>query len=631
MEMRIEASGTPTVPDFADCGLSRSLRSPDPVDWRFLFERERVRAEDAEARADAAEARSEELRWREVEARNRASSLETFLEKSRAKLDAAREEVREVRRTAKRALALEKEVTRLGRLLAEAGVDARKRSTVMSLRMENAALTAEVQELRDRVAALEARNDALRSSRSSMSRSAYGSKSEKGPRPSSKRGRGQQPGAPGHGRTPRPNLEETEERLDPPEDARICPCCGKPYVANGSHESEVVEIEVRAHKRRIVRPRWRRGCECASSPSEVTAPPPARLFPGTAFGTGVWAHVLHERFMCMRPCRRVADWLACQGLAVSPGTLADGTGRMLPLFEPIWDAVLARQNEAGLRHADETGWRIQALREIRKSRRAWLWTSVSHDAVLFHVDRTRSAAAAARLFSDAVGPVFLVCDRYSAYKKLARLLPAMIILCFCWAHARRDFLKCAEGRPRLAEWRDGWIDRIADIYRLNAVRLGCLDPDSGSPAKGFAAAQAGLEGAVAALFAEAERQLEELPETAPERKPLRSLARHREGLSVFLDHPEVPMDNNVGERAIRNPAIGRKLSFGSDSEAGARMTAVMYTVLGTVARNGLDVLRWLRAWLDACAENGGLPPGDLDPWLPWSMSEERRRAFAAPP
>ena len=86
-------------------------------------------------------------------------------------------------------------------------------------------------------------------------------------------------------------------------------------------------------------------------------------------------------------------------------------------------------------------------------------TSVSHDAVLFHVDRTRSAEAAAKLFSGAAGPVFLVCDRYGAYKKLARLLPAMIILCFCWAHARRDFLKCAEGRPRLAEWRDGWIDR----------------------------------------------------------------------------------------------------------------------------------------------------------------------------
>ncbi|MCY4463361.1 MAG: transposase, partial [Albidovulum sp.] len=122
-----------------------------------------------------------------------------------------------------------------------------------------------------------------------------------------------------------------------------------------------------------------------------------------------------------------------------------------------------------------------------------------------------------------------------------------------------------------------------------------------------------------------------LSKTAAQAKPLRSLLNHREGLCVFVDHPEVPMDNNVAERAIRGPAIGRKLSFGSDSEAGALMSAVMYSVLGTVARNGLDILRWLRAWLDACAENGGRPPADLSPWLPWSMSEERRRAFEAPP
>ena len=46
--------------------------------------------------------------------------------------------------------------------------------------------------------------------------------------------------------------------------------------------------------------------------------------------------------------------------------------------------------------------------------------------------------------------------------------------------------------------------------------------------------------------------------------------------------------------------------------------------------NGIDVLRWLEAWLKACAENGGQPPADLLPWLPWSMSEERRRELAAP-
>ena len=112
-------------------------------------------------------------------------------------------------------------------------------------------------------------------------------------------------------------------------------------------------------------------------------------------------------------------------------------------------------------------------------------------------------------------------------------------------------------------------------------------------------------------------------------KARRSLVNHREGLCVFVDRPQVPLDNNLAERVLRGPAIGRRLSFGSDSENGARFTAVMYSVVGTLALNGVDVLRWLEAWLEACAKNAGRPPDDLSPWLPWSMSEERRRAFMA--
>ncbi|MDE0476101.1 MAG: transposase, partial [Gammaproteobacteria bacterium] len=105
--------------------------------------------------------------------------------------------------------------------------------------------------------------------------------------------------------------------------------------------------------------------------------------------------------------------------------------------------------------------------------------------------------------------------------------------------------------------------------------------------------------------------------------------KHREGLSVFVDNPQVPMDNNLPEREFRRAVIGRRLCFGSDSEDGADLTAAMYSVLGTLAMNGIDVLRWLEAWLEACAENGGQPPEDLSPWLPWTMSEERRRGFTA--
>ena len=144
------------------------------------------------------------------------------------------------------------------------------------------------------------------------------------------------------------------------------------------------------------------------------------------------------------------------------------------------------------------------------------------------------------------------------------------------------------------------------------------------------ATQAALEAEVERLFADAEQELAALPVGAREIKALRSLLNHRRGLSVFVDKPQVPMDNNAAERALGGPVIGRRLSFGSDSETGAQFTALMYSVVATLKTNGVDVRRWLETWLRACAKNGGRAPDDPSPWLPWSMSEERRRVLMAP-
>ena len=502
--------------------------------------------------------------------------------------------------------------------------------TIASLREANDRLGRKIRVLRARNARLEVRIAKLRSSRAVLSKALYGGRSEKQHRPRSERKRGQQRGAPGHGRTQRPTLEEKEERREPPRDALVCSCCGEPYVANGEKSASLIEIAVKAHIRRIVRPRWRRGCGCASSPLEVTAPPPARLFPGTPYGTSVWARILFERFACQRPLRRVAAWMTDQGLAISPGTLANSSKRFAPLFEPLARAILEHQNQMAVRHGDETGWRIQSLSETGRSQRAWLWISVSADAVYFVVDPSRSAEVAMKLFGSAKGVVFLVCDRYVAYVRMARELDGKVILCWCWVHQRRDFIVCAAGQAKLTPWCEAWVERFASICRLNKERLKHYDPGLERQTPAFDAAQDQLKKAVDELFAQGEAELAGLPDKARQGKALRSLLKHREGLSVFVDNPQVPMDNNVAERAFRSAVIGRRLCFGSDSRDGADFTAVMYSVVGTLALNGIDVLRWLEAWLEACAKNGGKPPADLSPWLPWSMSEERRREFMAP-
>ena len=501
---------------------------------------------------------------------------------------------------------------------------------VDTLRLDLDGLRASLKRAEDEKKALEDELAKVRASRATLSKALFGGRSERQERPRSERRRGHQPGAPGHGRTPRPALEKRTEEHNPPSDARVCAGCGKAYVANGAHVSTLVEIHVAAHKRVIRRPRWRRSCECAASPLEVSAPPAPRLFVDTPYGISFWARFLFERYGCFRPLERVAAWLSDQGLPVSPGTLADSVHRFAALFEPVAQAILTHQNGAAVRHGDETGWRVQSLREQGRSSRAWLWTSVSADAVYFHIDPSRNAEVARTLFGGGAGKVFLVCDRLSTYKKMARELGGAVVLCWCWSHQRRDFIDCAAGQEELTRWRREWIERIAAIYRLNDSRLVHYDPGRSRQSEAFIAAQAELKAAVDALFAGAERELIALPAEAREARALRSLVNHRQGLCVFVEHPQVPMDNNAAERALREPVIGRRLSFGSDSESGARFTAQMYSVLGTLARNGVNALRWLEAWLRECAANGGRPPQDLSPWLPWSMSEERRRALSEP-
>ena len=510
------------------------------------------------------------------------------------------------------------------------GRSLRQKAALRRLSKENARLRRTMKGWGRRIEAQEVENARLRATRAVLSKALHGRRSEMGERPRSGRPRGQRRGAPGHGRTLRPGLEERIEEHHPPEEARRCSCCGKPYAAVGAEGSALFEIEVRAHRRVIHRPRWRRGCGCAASPAHVSAPPVPRLFANTAYGTSVWSRVLYERYACLRPLQRVGAWLGEQGLPVSPGTLADSVPRFVPLFEPLAGAILARQNAAALRHADETTWRVQALRGDGRSGRAWLWTSVGNDAVRFHIDASRSAEAAAELFGELAPGTVIVCDRYSAYKRLARLLGGLVTLAFCWAHLRRDFLQCAAGQVRLAGWCEAWLGRIAAIYRLNEARLVHYDPGLERQSAAFDAAQDRLAAALDGLFAAAERELAGLPEHAREGKALRSLGNHREGLSVFADHPRVPLDNNLAERLLRGPAIGRRLSFGSDSGTGARFTALMYSVVGTLNRNRIDVLRWLQNWLAACADRGGRPPDDLTPWLPWSMDAPRRRELAAP-
>ena len=546
----------------------KSTAAASPQDFRALYAQQR-------ARVEATEARCEELRRAEVAARSSAGYWKWHFKSCRRRLSEAEEEAKELRSAARDVPSLRTQVARLQALLSEACARSNEGTLVEALSKEvaglqdalaasparrggagrqsagearrartalevapqrtetnktlrkaaksartgrekaEARLREAVKASRRRIETLEAQLAKLRATGAMLSNRLYGRKSEQQDKPRSERARGQQPGAPGHGRIQRPGFEERHEEIDPPPEACVCAHCGQPYAPNGAEESTLVEIDVKAHKRVFNRPRWRRSCECRSSPVEVTAPPVPRLFPRMPYGISFRARFLFEHCACFRPVRRVAAWFSSHGLAVSAGTLANSRKRFAALFETPHEAILAHQNDAALRHADETSWRVQELRGEERSSRAWLWTSVSADAVCFCIDASRSAEAGLKLFAEARSDTVIVCDRYSAYKRLVRLLGDKMNLSFCWSHARRDSIDCAAGQVRLTQWCQGWIERIAEIFRLNDTRLKHYEPGLELQTPPFDAAQDDLEKAVERLFADAEAELADLSPWLP--------------------------------------------------------------------------------------------------------------------
>ena len=584
------------------------------------------------SRCGALQQQLEAQRWELVRERCAARSFRSLHERACARERARQEEVKALRADISGAAALRKEVETLKARLAT--LSGAERSSPDRLRMKHRALRSRVQELEGEV-------ERLRSLNRQLQQATYGRRSERRCRsqrrgaavtaPGEGRSRGQQPGAAGHGRTPRPALPVVEETLEAP--MRRCPHCARPYAANGASVTQLIEVEVSAYVRRIHRPRTRARCRCAPA-SEAVAAPPARLFAHTAYGVSVWAWFVLECYAYHRPLRAVARALATVGIPIAPGTLADAQSRLLRVFEPVEGAIAERQRTASLVQGDETRWMIHVRGERGENPRCWLWLCLSEDAVRMHIDPTRSARAAWVLFAE-LGeklPAILVCDRYGAYRKLARELAGRFVLATCWVHARRDFIGAAQRHPELQAWSERWLKRFAGLYTRNARCRAHFERTAATSAQpaAFHTAHRRLVRKVAERFETAKRELHGVPNDSPKAPALRALVREREGLTVFLDEPSTPMDNNASERALRAPAISRKVSFGSHRETGARLSAVLFSLFATLALAGINPHHWRLDYLHACAANAGSAPVRLDPWLPWAMDDARLERLRHP-
>ena len=433
-----------------------------------------------------------------------------------------------------------------------------------------------------------------------------------------KKKRGQQPDRPAPKRRDYSHLPEREELIDLPEQSKVCDCCGKPLADLGlSDANEQIEIETTVYRRVVRRKRYRQTCDCSGRPRTVTAPLPPKLLPKSIYGTSLWTHLLLEKFHLQRPTHRTIEGLRLLGLSLAPGTITDGLQRIEPLLAPIYDAIRIHHVQSAYFQADETRWRVFVEKAGKTGHRWWLWLFAGVDSVVFVLDPSRSHDVPQSHFPDDVQGVLMV-DRYSGYKAMQQVQAGKLVLAFCWAHVRRDFVRVGKGYPELTPWALGWLRHIRELYCLNRERM---RHSVGTPE--FATADAQLRQQVATMAGQRDRELADDRLREPCRKVLVSLNEHWSGLTLFVADPRIPIDNNYGERLIRNPAVGRKNYYGSGAEWSGRLAMMLFSIFATLALWKINPREWLCWYFESCAALGGQAPDNPESFLPWNLSEAR--------
>jgi transposase len=440
-----------------------------------------------------------------------------------------------------------------------------------------------------------------------------------------KRKRGQQPENHGPQRRDYSGLPVREQFVALAAEQCVCPDCGQPLrLRSDTEDSEQIEIDVRAYRRRVRRRRYERTCRCAGRRT-FTAPPLPKLIPKARYGISLWVEILLDKYFTYRPTERLLNAWRLLGLDLAPGTITAGLRQLEILLRPISEAIKQRNPQGDLHQGDETRWRVFVLMEGKEGYGWWLWVVKGLDTVSYLLDRSRGHTVIENHFGVQSRGV-LVVDRYAAYKAMSWVKDEVIVLAYCWSHVRRDFIRVGKGWPELKTWALEWLRRIRLLYRLNDRRLAVQQQD----ATAFGEADNCLRQAVAAMKTQMETELARADLATPCRKALESLRAHWEGLTRFVDDPRIPMDNNSSERLERGPAVARKNFYGSGSLWSGQLMAALFSILATLALWKLNPRKWLTWYFEHCAAAGGRVPTDIQPFLPWNLSAENKKSLGEP-
>ncbi|MDM9654099.1 IS66 family transposase [Pseudomonas wenzhouensis] len=339
------------------------------------------------------------------------------------------------------------------------------------------------------------------------------------------------------------------------------------------------------------------------------APAPAGVIEGSRADVSLIAGLLVDKFAYHLPLYRQHQRMTDAGIKVSRPWLTQLVQQGAALLEPIYQAQFASIRMSRVKAMDETP--IKAGRDgPGKMKAAYFWPVYGeHDEVCFPFFASRRAEHVQQALglTPAQGAVLLT-DGYGAYRAYAR--KTGITQASCWAHARRELFEAKNIEPQIAEQA---LQRITALYAVEeAIRQQQL--------KGEAKRLYRLTHSkplVEELFAWIDEQFERhgLLPSNPMTKALAYARERRAGLEVFLTDPDVPIDTNHLERALRAIPMGRKAWLFCWTEVGAQHVGLMQSLIVTCRLHGIDPYTYLVDVLQRVGQHPAARVAELTPRL----------------
>jgi transposase len=396
--------------------------------------------------------------------------------------------------------------------------------------------------------------------------------------------RGKKPGAkPGHAGSRRPTPQQIDRREE--HRAEVCPDCGGQLQRCRRHRTRTIE-DILADLKTVVTEHTIHRDYCPACHKHVEPTVPDAL-PNATIGNNLVALTGWLHYGIGVTTEQVRELVGIHlHTRLSAGGLISCWHRLGEMLTPWYDQIADAARRSAVLNADETGWRVNG-------KTAWLWCFASKDACCYMIDRSRGTPALKKFFLEAFDGV-LVHDFWAAYNHVL----ADEHQC-CLAHLLRELDKVDLSKDSAA-WK-AFAKKLRRLIR-DGIRL--------RKRADFDPLRYGQ------LIRRIDRRLMDLAQghyaDADASRLAKRLAKHCDSLFTFLDHPDVPYDNNGGERMIRPAVIIRKNSQSNRSDKGAATQAILMSIYRTLKLRGLDPLAAVADALRTCLSSGQLPPLSIE-------------------